>query len=453
MTASCHGTTTGTPGECFAEKRTVNIGIIGFGDMGRLYAQKFIEAGWQHVNVCDLPAKYDALREELADSPIRVFRDGHAVSRRSDFIIYSVEAERINAVVALYAPSTKMGAIVAGQTSVKAPEVRAFEEHMPEDVNIVTCHSLHGPKIDPTGQPLVIVRHRSTEDKYHLTVRILSSLGSEHVFLSYEEHDRITADTQAVTHVAFLSMGTAWKTQRVFPWEDRNYVGGIENVKVNMALRIYGSKWHVYAGLAILNPSARIQVRQYALSVSELFALMIQERKEEFRARILRAADYVFGQAGEQRQRSRKILLSDEVLDRFSLSSVPKEKRKPNSHLSLLAIVDCWHALRINPYDHLICQTPPFRLWVGIVEYLFNDAEMLESTINAALYDMDTRGEDLHFYSAAQGWAQCIEIGSMEGYQLRFQDTSSFFQDRLADAGKLSSEMIATITRHIHQTD
>ena len=66
--------------------------------------------------------------------------------------------------------------------------------------------------------------------------------------------------------------------------------------------------------------------------------------------------------------RPSQLLLSDELLEEFSLSSVPKADRTPNSHLSLLAIVDCWHQLKLNPYRHLICQTPPFRLWLGITE-------------------------------------------------------------------------------------
>ncbi|RKP22425.1 hypothetical protein SYNPS1DRAFT_20080, partial [Syncephalis pseudoplumigaleata] len=202
---------------------------------------------------------------------------------------------------------------------------------------------------------------------------------------------------------------------------------------------------------ALLNPSARVQISQYARSVTELFTLMIQERADEFRARVYEAAQFVFGKVENGQRRAKQILLSDEVLDQFSLSSVPKEKRKPNSHLSLLAMVDCWHALRINPYDHLICQTPPFRLWVGIVEYLFHDEDMLASSIEAALYDRSVRGEDLNFYSAAQGWAQCVALGSMEGYRLRFEDTSAFFKDRLREAGQLSSQMITTITKHIHK--
>lgn len=51
--------------------------------------------------------------------------------------------------------ATKMNAIVGGQTSCKAPEIAALEEHLPADVDIVPCHSLHGPNVDPKGQPLV----------------------------------------------------------------------------------------------------------------------------------------------------------------------------------------------------------------------------------------------------------------------------------------------------------
>ncbi len=48
-----------------------------------------------------------------------------------------------------------MGAIVGGQTSCKAPELAAFEKHLPDDVEIVSCHSLHGPNVETKGQPLV----------------------------------------------------------------------------------------------------------------------------------------------------------------------------------------------------------------------------------------------------------------------------------------------------------
>lgn len=51
--------------------------------------------------------------------------------------------------------ATKLGAIVGGQTSCKAPELAAFDKHLPPDVEVVSCHSLHGPNVNPNGQPLV----------------------------------------------------------------------------------------------------------------------------------------------------------------------------------------------------------------------------------------------------------------------------------------------------------
>ena len=153
--------------------------------MGKMYARRLSEGGIKtyvqvscptdiRIYVCDKPDAYERLQEEYKgqltpfpspgpskgranekDSPIIPLIDGHAVSRISDFIIYSVESSSIIPIVREYGPSTKMGATVAGQTSVKAPEKEAFEKYLPGDVDIVSVHSLHGPTVTTEGQPLV----------------------------------------------------------------------------------------------------------------------------------------------------------------------------------------------------------------------------------------------------------------------------------------------------------
>jgi len=229
----------------------------------------------------------------------------------------------------------------------------AFERHLPKDVSIVSVHSLHGPGIDPKGQPLVLIKYRASDADFKFVESVMSCLQSKHVYLSAEQHDRITADTQAVTHAAFLSMGAAWFANNQFPWETSRYVGGIENVKMNITLRIYSNKWHVYAGLAILNPDAKKQIKQYAESVTELFKLMLAGQRDELRERVHTARKAVFG----ERNDGKKLLLRDDLLDQFALGTIP-EKRLKNNHLSLLAMADCWWKLGIVPYDHMICSTP-----------------------------------------------------------------------------------------------
>lgn len=424
------------------DRSTIWVGIIGLGDMGRLYARCFSEAGW-NVRACDVESKYDALREEYSQSPIEIVRNGHDVSRSCDYIVYSVEAANMDKLVCQYGPSTKVGAIVGGQTSCKAVEIAAFEKYLPKDVDIVTCHSLHGPKVDPRGQPLVLIKHRASQESFSLVENILSCLNSTVVYLTAKEHDRITADTQAVTHAAFLSMGTAWKANHQYPWksEDGKYMGGFENAKVNISLRIYANKWHVYAGLAITNPSAHTQILQYASSVTELFKLMLQKDTAALAARLNEAKQYVFGGLDPDHS----LLLSDELLGQFSLSKTPPEGRLPNSHLSLLAIVDCWHKSGIVPYDHMICSTPLFRIWLGVTEYLFCTPGLLDQCIQDAIDDTIFRPDDLEFTLAARNWSKIVMHGDFELYRKEFEEIQTFFAPMFPEAVALGNSMIKTI--------
>ncbi|KAJ5214145.1 hypothetical protein N7449_001314 [Penicillium cf. viridicatum] len=422
-------------------KEDASIGIIGMGDMGKMYAQRLSDAGWR-INACDRPENFESLKQEFASQKgVTIFPNGHLVSRISDYILYSVEAGVIDKVVAQYGLSTKVGAIVGGQTSCKAPELAAFEKHLPSDVEIVSCHSLHGPKVNPQGQPLVLIQHRASDESLKFVESILSSFGSKHVHLTGEMHDRITADTQAVTHAAFLSMGTAWQANTQFPWEHGRWVGGIENVKINITLRIYSNKWHVYAGLAILNPAAKQQIRQYAESVTDLYKLMIGGQREELKRRVKAAGASVFRPGSE----GQDLLLKDDVLDRFSLSNRPREKAPPNSHLSLLAIVDCWSKLGIVPYDHMICSTPLFRLWLGVTEYLFRNQDLLDEALDTAIDDSTFRSDDLEFTFAARAWSDCVSFGDFESYRHRFERIAEYFAPRFPEAATLGNEMMKTI--------
>ncbi|CAL9731216.1 hypothetical protein MOUN0_L03730 [Monosporozyma unispora] len=437
-------------------KATKTVGIIGLGDMGLLYAQKFSEAGWKVVG-CDREEQYETLAKKYADSKFEVVLNGHYVSRVSDYIIYSVEAANLDKIVSLYGPSSKVGAIVGGQTSCKSPEIAAFEKYLPQDIEIITIHSLHGPKVNTEGQPLVIIDCRSYKpESLQFVESLMSCLKSKFVYLTYEEHDRITADTQAVTHAAFLSMGCAWDKLKIYPWtvNDKKWFGGLENVKVNISLRIYSNKWHVYAGLAITNPHAHQQVLQYATSATDLFAMCLDNRRKEFTERIMKAKEFVFG------DHTGKLLLDDLILEKYSLSrSVSSESVNssgndevqsppPNSHLSLLAIVDSWYQLGINPYDHMICSTPLFSIFLGVSEFLFLTPKLLEQTIEAALTDNLFRKDDLEFVIAAREWSSIISAENFELYEKKFETVQEFFKPMFPEANVIGNEMIKTILQH-----
>ena len=403
----------GTDEQIAKWKHEKTIGIIGLGDMGLLYATRFSKAGWR-VICCDRPEFYEELKEKYSSESFNVVENGTLVSRASDYIIYSVEAENIENIVKMYGAASKVGSIVGGQTSCKNAEINAFEKYLPSDCEIVSVHSLHGPKVNTEGQPLVLINHRTkSQESFDLVESLMSCLKSQHVYLSYEEHDKITADTQAVTHAAFLSMGVAWYKIRIYPWTlgVNKWHGSLENVKVNISLRIYSNKWHVYAGLALTNPAAHKQITQYAKSATELFTLFVEGKKDELTKRLQVAKDFVFG------NHNGLLLLHDLALDDYSLSKHEKGEDNeviPNSHLSLLAIVDSWYQLGIDPYDHMICSTPLFRIFLGVSEYLFLTDGLLEQTIDAAINVPEFREDDMEFVIDATTWSNIVYFGNIE---------------------------------------
>ncbi len=412
------------------------IGIIGTGDMGKLYARKFAGLGYT-VNACDVPERREQLERDFEGTKVRIFDNGAEVARSSDLTFYLVPVENVEDVVSRYGPATRKHGIVSAGTSVMTPAIDVFQRYLPADVNIINWHWLFGPTLDPRGQPSAVVRHRSSDDAYREFRDVIDLVKTNVVELSsYQEHDKITADTQAVTHIGFESMGTAWKNMGNFPWENPAHIGrGIDNVKVLMCLRIYAGKPHVYSGLAIFNPYAREQIQQYSRSVSELFGLMIQEREDDLRDRITEARDFFFTSGGSP------ILLDDSVMGEFSLG-IPTDQRKPNSHLSLLGMIDSWHQMKINPYSHMVCQTPPFRLRLGIAEHLLRNKELLEESIKTASSDKSIRRDDLAFHSAVHEWATIVRNGDSTAYRRQFEDTRAFFESRLKEGVARSTELI-----------
>ncbi len=415
----------------------MKIGIIGLGDMGKMFAKIWASHSLE-VYGCDLPHNIAALNIEFENSSVTILKDAIAVSRTCDFIMYAVEADKIEEVVKYAGPSTKFGAIVTGQTSVKTPEIKAFENYLPVDTHIVGSHALFGPTVNPAGQTIVIFNHHASKEAFDIVSDLYKLTGSKiEILEDYTDHDKMMADIQVVTHVGFESIGTAFMHRKVFPWEDTSRINGLDNIKMLLTLRIYSYKSHVYSGLAFNNPFAKNDVRKFATIENELFGMMICEKREKFISKILRSRDKVF------KDHSNKLMLNDELMSEYSLN--PQFDHKPNSHLSLLSMVCTWSELNTNPYNNLVCQTPPFKLRVGLAEYLFLNQDILNETIETALRDKSILKDDLAFHTAVHEWTNILELGDKKAYEKHFDATKRFLSERLEEGKLKSSELIAKL--------
>ena len=88
-------------------------------------------------------------------------------------------------------------------------------------------------------------------------------------------------------------------------------------------LCIYSNKWHIYAGLAILNPSAKIQIDTYTFSTTDLFKLMLAGDHVGLRQLIYTAREKVFGVKETEEGGPTPVFLPEDVLDQFTIGGSP----------------------------------------------------------------------------------------------------------------------------------
>jgi prephenate dehydrogenase (NADP+) len=413
---------------------SLKIGILGLGDMGRMFALRWAAINYE-VHGCDLPKNFLSLKENLEAQNLHIHQKPEDFIHKIDFLLICVETSNIATVIKKIAALKPSNLIISAQTSVKAPEMRAFDAFLNESIEIVGSHALFGPHVDPAGQTVVMFRHRISEKNFSKIQNLYTALGSKIEILDdHEQHDKLMADVQVVTHIGFESLGTAFMHRRTFPWENSNKISGIDNIKILLTLRIYSYKAHVYAGMAFENPFAAKDVRKFASNQNELFTLMISENKKKFESKVKNAREKVFLLNQD------KVLLNDNLLEEFTLN--PGENHVPNSHLSLLSMLCTWADLNSNPYKNLMCQTPPFKLRVGLVEYLCRNEDLFNETLETAVFDKSIREDDLAYHTAVHEWANILQLGNQEAYNKHFNETKRFLAPRLQEGLELSNNLI-----------
>lgn len=239
----------------------------------------------------------------------------------------------------------------------------------------------------------VIIPHRASHQSLKRVEKVLSCLKSNVTILSARDHDQMTANTQSLMSIIFLSLATAVQAGAASP--SLSPQGSITGTIQNLASRMANQKWHVYAGISLLNPYAEAHVTQFMTSASEIQISIQEYRYEDLLRRLRHCGQKIFAAAPD--------------LSVSKASFVPQSKLSYNEEamlLSLLATIDTWSNLNISPASHYPCSTPQYRVWVSMVEYLLFTPGELE----ASLYMLFEKGmSSCKVVESCQVWQKCIK--------------------------------------------
>ncbi len=171
-----------------------NIGLIGFGRFGQLL-QKHLQRR-SEIAVWD-PSQAGSPSHRNVN-----FRSLESVCDRS-LLILAVPVSALEKVVRQIAPFVGPETIVMDVCAVKLYPLRIMSEVFPKEIEILGTHPLFGPdsaRETMQGHQMIIVPERISLSRLDVIKKFWSQWEIELVEMSAEEHDRLMAQTLALTH-------------------------------------------------------------------------------------------------------------------------------------------------------------------------------------------------------------------------------------------------------------
>lgn len=234
-----------------------SLGIIGFGQFGRLAAAQLADRFSVGVHDANI-------------SEAEIVAAGHAplsleAAAASDIVVLAVPVQVMEGVIERIAPLVRPGATVIDVASVKMLPSRWLAQHMPESVHIVATHPLFGPQSAAlggiAGRQLVICPIRGEQ---HLKVAALGEeLGLRVRITSAEEHDGEMAYVQALTHLIGRSLSAMNIPDESLKTQTYQHL-------LDMTGLIGNDSFELFTAIQTMNPFAREVVEEFVARASAL---------------------------------------------------------------------------------------------------------------------------------------------------------------------------------------
>ncbi|MDD4653665.1 MAG: prephenate dehydrogenase/arogenate dehydrogenase family protein [Methanothrix sp.] len=231
----------------------VSILILGgTGQTGSWFARYFKEKGF------DVAIWGPSGRVQVAERlGVRYAWELMAEVQKSDIVMVSVLIDKTVEMIRQVAPCMHPGSLIMDVTSIKSEPVKAMAAYAAEGVEVLGTHPMFGPTMPGLGgQTIILTPAEGRTGKWLSFIQSLFQSDGAHVeVLDAEEHDRIMAVVQALTHFAYIGIGAALHALDFDVQRSRRFMSPVYEIMLDFVGRILDQDPELYASIQ-KNPKA-----------------------------------------------------------------------------------------------------------------------------------------------------------------------------------------------------
>jgi len=212
-------------------------GIIGgTGQMGRFFAEVFRAAGW-----------------EVVVSGTKTALTNPDVAEMADLVMVSVPIRATVDVIREVAPLLSEEQVFCDLTSLKAEPVRAMLESRAE---VIGLHPMGGPgAVSLRGQTIVATPARCRPETLEGLLSIFRDQGAAITLSTPEDHDRMMAVIQGLTHFGTLAKAEAIRRTGADVGETLAFTSPVYRIEMGFVGRVVAQDGGLYGDILQMNPA------------------------------------------------------------------------------------------------------------------------------------------------------------------------------------------------------
>eukprot|EP00300_Choanocystis_sp_HF-7_P010307 c16881_g1_i2.p1 GENE.c16881_g1_i2~~c16881_g1_i2.p1 ORF type:complete len:970 (+),score=211.47 c16881_g1_i2:101-3010(+) len=249
----------------------LRVGLIGFGKFGQFLGKTLRSIG--HLVTATSLLEDESLAAASLDINYQPNATQLIQDPSIDVLVFCVSVLSFESVLKRLPLETIGNKLVADVLSVKAHPRALLLHHLPDSCDIVCSHPMFGPesaKSSFSNLPYVYEQVRVRDiHRAHRWLEAFEGLGCSMVQMSCEQHDKLAAGSQFVTHL------TGRMLARMELVETRIDTKGYKSLLTLIGNTVKDS-WELFVGLYKYNPASHDQLRSVKQALLELEEKLIE---------------------------------------------------------------------------------------------------------------------------------------------------------------------------------
>ena len=234
--------------------------------------------------------------QEIADElNVGYSDDNIGAIQDADIIIFSVPIEHMVETIKEVAPHAPEGSLLMDVCSVKTEAARALDDYAPDNVEILPCHPMFGPRVPTIKRQIIVLTPVENRSNAWLdrVKNYLMGADCEIVITTPQEHDKYMSIVQGLTHFSFITLASTIKKLHINVKRSRSFSSPVYSLMLDIVSRIVYQNPSLYYSIQKNNKETGYARKTLIKEGIYLSNLIEQGDEEDFVNNILESAQHL----------------------------------------------------------------------------------------------------------------------------------------------------------------